>query len=247
MTARRKKTTRSRKKTRKTGARGARRKGTAKTRRKTGGTRRAAKPARKARPAPGLSERLTERFGELVEHAASGALRRAVELGGAGIAAVLPETEEMRREAGAYVRELRELAGLTRDELADALDLRDRSLLEAVEAGTAVLSFDLILRLAAIVARHDPVPVVLRLVRTYNPLLWQLLEDWGLGDFPLQYERERQFVNVLRGHDEARSLSDADFAQVLAFTRSAFETALHFARQPRRKRAGRSPARTSRE
>jgi transcriptional regulator with XRE-family HTH domain len=192
--------------------------------------RRAAERRKRAatrRPPASLGDRLTA----LVEHAASGLLRRAVDVGGAGLAALLPETDEMRREAGVYVRELRELAGLTVDELTDALEISDRSLLEAAEAGTATLSFELTLRLAAILARHDPVPVVSRLVRAYNPVLWQLLEDWGIGELPLQLEREREFVNILRGADEARTLADEDYAQVLAFTRSAFETALHFARR----------------
>jgi transcriptional regulator with XRE-family HTH domain len=186
------------------------------------------------------SASLADRLTELVEHAAAGALRFVVEGGGREIAGWLPEAAEMRAEAGAYLRELREVAGLTRDELADAVELGDRSLLEAVENGTATLSFELILRLAAILARHDPVPFVSHMVRTYNPVLWQLLEDWGIGRLPLQLAREREFVNVLRGHDEARALSDADFARVLAFTRSAFETALEFAaasrKRPSRKR-----------
>lgn len=175
---------------------------------------------------------LADRLTELVEHAAAGALRRVVDTGGREIGAWLPEAAEMRREAGAYLRELRELAGLTIDELADAIELRDRSLLEAVEAGTATLSFELVLRLAAILARHDPTPFVSRLVRSYNPVLWQVLEGWGVGRLPLQLEREREFVNVLRGHDEARRLSDADFAKLLDFTRAAFEMALHFAAKP---------------
>jgi transcriptional regulator with XRE-family HTH domain len=177
-------------------------------RRKTTATRKRAKrPAQaRSRPQPAsLGDRLTE----LVEHAASGVLRRVVDTGGREIGAWLPDAGEMRREAGAYLRELRELAGLTIDELTDAVELSDRSLLEAVEAGTATLSFELVLRLAAILARHD--------------------QDWGVGRLPLQLEREREFVNLLRGYDEARALSDEDFEKVLAFTRAAFETALHFA------------------
>jgi len=220
-----------------------RKKATARTGRKKTGARKAGKKvARKAQPRSSAAKRkrratrrkpasLGERLAELVEHAAAGVLRRAVDVGGAGLAALLPETDEMKREAGAYVRELRELAGLTLDELSDALEISDRSLLEAVEAGTATLSFELTLRIAAILARHDPVPVVSRLVRTYNPVLWQLLEDWGIGELPLQLEREREFVNILRGSDEARNLSDEDFAQVLAFTRAAFEMAHHFAQR----------------
>ena len=164
-----------------------------------------------------------------MEHAAAGALRSVVDRGGREIAGWLPQASELRHETGAYLRELRELAGLTTEELAEAAELRDRSLIEAVEAGTATLPFELILRLAAILARHDPVPFVSRLVRSYNPVLWQLLEDWGAGRLPLQMAREWEFVGILRSRDEARALSDEDFAQVLEFTRAAFETALHFA------------------
>jgi transcriptional regulator with XRE-family HTH domain len=189
----------------------------------------AARKAEERAPASRKPASLGERLTELVEHAAAGVLRQVVDVGGSGLAALLPETAEMRREAGAYVRELRELAGLTVDELAEALEISDESMLEGVEAGTATLSFELTLRLAAILARHDPVPFVSRLVRTYNPVLWQLLEDWGIGDLPLQLEREREFVNVLRGADDARRLSDEEFTQVLDFTRAAFELALRFA------------------
>lgn len=202
------------------------------TARKPGGAgKKKSAPARKP-PAKSGARRasLAERVSELVEHAAAGALRRVVESGGREIASWLPDAPELRHEAGSYLRELREVAGLTLDELADAVELEDRSLLAAVEAGTATLSFELTLRLASVLARHDPVPFVSRLARSYNPVLWQLLEDWGIGRLPLQLTREREFVNILRSHDAARALSEEDFAQVLAFTRAAFETALHFRR-----------------
>jgi transcriptional regulator with XRE-family HTH domain len=136
----------------------------------------------------------------------------------------------LAREAGKYVRELREVAGLTVTDLARAMELRDSSYLEAVEAGTATLSFELILRLASIVARNDPLPAILRLTRTSNPMLAKLLDDWGAGRLPLQLERERAFVNILRGHDLARDLSDEAFERVLDFTRSAFEAGVGLAR-----------------
>jgi transcriptional regulator with XRE-family HTH domain len=184
---------------------------------------------RAAEPSGSWASALTERLTEMVEHAATGALRRVLDQGGREIGEWLPEASQMRIEAGASIRELRELAGLTVEELADAIDLRDRTILEAVEAGTATISFELILRLAAILARHDPAPFVARLVRSYNPVLRQLLEDWGVGRLPIQSVREREFVNVLRSVDEARALPDEDFERVLDFTRSAFETAIHFA------------------
>lgn len=152
-----------------------------------------------------------------------------------------PEAARMRVEAGRYLRELREVAGLTLDDLAEAVELSDRSLLAAVENGTATLSFELILRLSALLARNDPLPFIARMARSYNPMLWKALEDWGIGRIPLQLERERRFVNVFRGHDVARRLSDEGFERVLDFTRAAFETALHFAAEregvkPRRRR-----------
>jgi transcriptional regulator with XRE-family HTH domain len=140
-----------------------------------------------------------------------------------------PEQRQLMRETGQYLRDLRQVAGLTLADLSEAMEVGDHSLLQAVEQGTATLSFELILRLAALLARHDPVPFVARLVRSYNPEAWSALERWGIGRLPLQLEREREFLNVLRRHDAARRLSDEGFAAVLGFTRAAFEMALHFA------------------
>lgn len=140
-----------------------------------------------------------------------------------------PERLALLQETGAYLRDLREVAGLTRDELSDAIDLEDSGVLEAVEKGTATLSFELILRLAALLARHDPVPFIIRTTRAYNPALWQLLMDWGIGRLPLHFERERQFINVYRRYDVARELSDEGFERVLAMTESAFDLALAYA------------------
>jgi transcriptional regulator with XRE-family HTH domain len=196
---------------------------------RAGATTRQRRPRKPARPrAASLAERLTE----LVEHTAAGALRLVVDTGGRELAAWFPEASELRTEAGSYLQELRELAGLTIEELADAIELRDRSILVAVEAGSTSLSFELILRLAAILARHDPIPFISRMIRSYNPVLWQLLEEWGIGRLPLQLAREHEFVNILRSHDEARGLSDEDFDRVLGFTQAAFEMGLHFAVKP---------------
>jgi transcriptional regulator with XRE-family HTH domain len=218
----------SRKKTRRSSGKQAGQRTHAAAAKKTGAKSKQKSERRPSRPEPSLAERVTQ----LVEHLTADTLRLLVDRGGRRFGDWLPEAPEMRREAGAYLREVRGVAGVTLDELAEAIDLKDRSLLEAVESGTATLSFDLVLRLAAVLARHDPVPFVSRLVRSQNPVLWQLLEEWGVGRLPLQVEREREFVNILRGHDGARALSDQDFGRVLAFTRSAFETALHFADAP---------------
>jgi len=120
------------------------------------------------------------------------------------------------------------VAGFTVNDLAEALNVRDKKLIEAVEDGTATLSFELILRLAAVLARNDPVPFILKYTRTYSPETWRVLNDWGVGRLPLHFERERQFINIYRGHDEARDLSDEGFQRVLEFTRKSFEMSLHF-------------------
>lgn len=180
-----------------------------------------------------LVGRLAHVPADLAGGMASGAVRLVSKTADAsmrvGRAMLRPERLEMMRETGAYLRDMREVAGLTLMELSESLDLEDKSLLEAVENGTATLSFELILRIAALVARHDPVPFVMRMTRTYNPAVWRILHDWGIGRVTLQYERERQFINVLRRHDAARRLSDEGFNKVLDFTRAAFEMALFYA------------------
>jgi len=98
-----------------------------------------------------LSELLKDLTGEF----AGSALRVAAKAGGAslkiGTALLLkPEQLKMVEEAGRSLRDIRELAGMTLNEVSDALNLKDHSLLQAVENGTATLSFELILRLAVL-------------------------------------------------------------------------------------------------
>jgi transcriptional regulator with XRE-family HTH domain len=139
-----------------------------------------------------------------------------------------PEQLEAMKEAGSYLHDIRETTGLTLKDLADALQLADTSLLEAVENGTATLSFDLILRISALVARHDPLPFIIRFARTYNPRIEQLGESWGASRLAKQFERERKFVNILRRHDNARELSDELFNKVMKLTEAAFQLGLEF-------------------
>lgn len=146
----------------------------------------------------------------------------------AGRSLLQPERLEMMAETGRYVREMRELAGLTVDELAEAMNLEDNTVLEAVEKGTATLSFELILRLASVVARHDPVPFVMRTARTYSPSIWRILDNWGIGRIPLTIEREREFINIMRRHDAMRKISDEGFQHVLSITTASFDMALHY-------------------
>jgi transcriptional regulator with XRE-family HTH domain len=144
------------------------------------------------------------------------------------VRAVLPSVTEPAAWAktGAAIRAMRESAGLTIAEVGAAIDLKDPSLIEALENGRIALSFELILRLAAVFGRNDPVGFVMRFTRTANPDLWKSLEGLGVGRLVLQTVREHQFVNVYRSNDEARTLSDEEFAEILSFTQAAFETAM---------------------
>jgi transcriptional regulator with XRE-family HTH domain len=149
-----------------------------------------------------------------------------------------PKRRVTIEKAGALLKNMRETAGLTAQELGRAINLRDASLLEQAESGRIVLPFEIILRLAAVLGRRDPVAFVMKLTRSYNPELWKALEDLGVGRLVAHAGREREFVNIYRSSDEARRLTDEQFARVLAFVAAAFELALTLVRQERTKRSG---------
>ncbi len=141
---------------------------------------------------------------------------------------VKPEQRGALEKAGTVLRGMREAAGLSVSEVGEAINLKDPALLELVENGKVALPFEIILRLASVLGRNDPISFVMRFTRSYNPDVWQTLENLGIGRFAVQAGREREFANIYRGSDAARRLSDAEFAAVLAFTRAAFEMALAF-------------------
>ena len=143
---------------------------------------------------------------------------------------MLPKREQRRtlEKAGAVLRQMRESAGLSINEVGSAIDLKDPALLELVENGKIALPFEIILRLASVLGRNDPISFVMRFTRSYNPDVWKTLEALGIGRLALQAGREREFANLYRGSDAARRLSDEEFAEVLKFTRAAFEMAVTF-------------------
>ncbi len=123
---------------------------------------------------------------------------------------------------------MRETAGMSVNEVGEAIDLKDPVLLELVENGKVALPFEIILRLASVLGRNDPISFVMRFTRSYNPDVWKTLEALGIGRLALQAGREREFANLYRASDAARRLSDEEFAEVLKFTKAAFEMALAF-------------------
>ena len=154
---------------------------------------------------------------------------------GAGFAkAVLPAATLSRaRPRSAALRGLREAVSLTIDQGGAAIDLKDAAVIEAAENGRVALSFELILRLAAVLGRNDPVGFIMQLTRDSNPEVWRSLDKIGIGKLLVHSAREREFANIYRGDDEARSLSAEEFVEVLAFTQAAFAMAMQFrARRP---------------
>lgn len=166
-----------------------------------------------------------------------------------------PRQQAAIAAAGSLLKSAREAAGMTTREVGKAIDLNDIALLEQAEVGKISLPFEVILRLAAVLGRHDPLTFAMRLARSYNPALWKALEDLGVGRFAVQAGRERELANIYRANDAARKLSDEDFAAVLAFVKTGFDAAVQFRggsgrpadgppRQPARPGDGPAPAST---
>jgi len=151
-----------------------------------------------------------------------------VSIGAAKAILVKPEQRAALAKAGTVLRGMREAAGLSLKEVGEAIDLKEPTLLELVENGKVALPFEIILRLASVLGRNDPISFVMRFTRSYNPDVWHTLENLGIGRFAVQAGREREFANIYRGSDSARRLSDEDFNAVLGFVRAAFELALTF-------------------
>jgi transcriptional regulator with XRE-family HTH domain len=137
-----------------------------------------------------------------------------------------PERLAAMAEAGKLIKDAREVAGLSAAEMAAAMGMKDPARLEAVEKGEEVLPFEMIFRSASLVARYDPVPFILKFMRTYNPGWSDLMDKWGVTALPKQYERERRFLNVYRKYDELRKLDDAEYERFVDYIDSAAELVL---------------------
>jgi len=192
---------------------------------------RTAKPPQAEQAESGLVDQMRAMAGKVLDMGAATVGATATLHTAAGIAkALLPGLAEpgVWTKTGATLRRLRKAAGLTITEVGMAINLKDPSLIEAWENGRIAVPFELILRLAAVLGRNDPVGFVMKFTRGSNPDLWRSLESLGVGKLLIQSVREREFANIYRGDDEARSLTDKEFAEVLAFTRAAFEMAMEF-------------------
>jgi len=132
-----------------------------------------------------------------------------------------PERLEAMAEAGHFLRDARETAGISIKELSEMLGLQDRSVLEDIEGGRTIMPLELLLRATSLLARHDPIPFLIKFMRTYNPALEQTLEQLGVMALPRQYERERRFVNLVRQHDSLRTLTDEEYQRFIRYMDSS--------------------------
>jgi transcriptional regulator with XRE-family HTH domain len=151
-----------------------------------------------------------------------------------------PGQQKSIEKAASILRQAREATGLTLKELGQAIDLDDPQLLRQAEDGKAALPMEVVLRLASVLGRRDPVPFAMKLARSYNPTLWKALDQLGIGGLVALAGRERELANLYRGNDAARQLSDADFSEVLGFTKTAFDMAVKFRTVPRAARTAKT-------
>ena len=135
------------------------------------------------------------------------------------------------KKAAVMLLKARESLGMTARDVAQAINLKNPELLEQAETGKTTLPFEVILRLAAVLGRNDPISFFLKLFRSYYPGLWNKLEAIGVGKLVEHAGREREFVNIYRRSDAARGLSDAEFAALLTFVGAAFNMALALKRE----------------
>tara|TARA_R110002072_G_scaffold2011_5_gene16946 strand:+ start:6931 stop:7653 length:723 start_codon:yes stop_codon:yes gene_type:complete len=142
-----------------------------------------------------------------------------------------PERLEAMAEAGRFLRDARETAGMSLKDLSESLGLSDRAMLEDIESGETIMPLELMLRSAALLARHDPIPFLIKFMRTYNPALEKALEQWGVLALPKQYERERRFVNLMRQHDVLRRLSDDEYDRYIHYMGSSSNLVLDVMRK----------------
>jgi transcriptional regulator with XRE-family HTH domain len=137
-----------------------------------------------------------------------------------------PERLEAMAEAGHFLRDARETAGLSIKDLSESLGLADKSMLEDIESGQTIMPLEVMLRSASLLARHDPIPFLIKFMRTYNPALEKTLEQWGVLALPKQYERERRFVNLYRQHDILRRFSDEEYERFVHYMQSSIALVL---------------------
>ena len=151
-----------------------------------------------------------------------------------------PERLEAMAEAGHFLRDARETAGMSLKDLSESLGLADKTMLEDIESGQTIMPLEVMLRSASLLARHDPIPFLIKFMRTYNPALEKTLEQWGVLALPKQYERERRFINLYRQHDVLRGFSDAEYERFIHYMQSSIHLVLDVMQSEKTARLGKA-------
>jgi transcriptional regulator with XRE-family HTH domain len=138
-----------------------------------------------------------------------------------------PERLQAMADAGRFLRDARQTAGMSLRELTDALGVKDDKLLRDIESGDRVMPLELTFRAASLIARHDPIPFLVKFMRTYNPALGETLDQWGIMALPVQFERERRWINLYRQHDTLRSFTDEEYDRLIDYVNSATQLVLN--------------------
>ena len=134
-----------------------------------------------------------------------------------------PASRKAIEAAGTFLRDARETAGLSADELAQAVKLDDLNILAMAESGKIALPFEVILRIASLLSRNDPLPFAMNLTRGFAPGVWAAFEQIGLGRLVVHAGREHEFINIYRSRDAVRELTDAEFAHLINFVSAAVD------------------------
>ncbi len=179
-------------------------------------------------PAAGLGAKLLQRASQMksVADQVMGWAGTAAEMA-VGAAKPLindPASRKAVEAAGSFLKDARETAGLSADELAQAVKLDDFKILELAESGKIALPFEVILRIASLLSRNDPLPFAMNLTRGFAPGVWAAFEQLGIGRLVVHAGREHEFINIYRSRDAVRNLTDGEFAQLLSFVSSAVDT-----------------------
>ncbi|MDH4039181.1 MAG: hypothetical protein OEW92_01860 [Gammaproteobacteria bacterium] len=153
-----------------------------------------------------------------------------------------PERLEAMAEAGHFLRDARETAGMSLKDLSESLGLADKTMLEDIESGQTIMPLEVMLRSASLLSRHDPIPFLIKFMRTYNPALEKTLEQWGVLALPKQYERERRFINLYRQHDVLRGFSDAEYERFIHYMQSSIGLVLDVMQSEKMARLGKVAA-----
>lgn len=192
-------------------------------------------------PSPGIMERLQSQVSNLAGAAKGSVPKIAIlqSMLGDSITNSLylnpldPKRVQAMAEAGQFLKEAREIAGFTRSEFANAMNMSEEKA-QAIEDGEAAIPLEGIFRAASLLARNDPLPMILKFMRTFSPSLEGAMQKLGVDVIPKHLERERSFINVYRRNDNLRQLSDNEFERLLSYLDAAMNLVLDVMEQEKK-------------